>query len=97
MKGKTNTGHRVALYLRVSTVNGQTTKNQSRELTAWAKRAGWPVVAVYEDAGISGAKGREKRPGLNDALKAAARREFDAWAAGRVGRVVTGGAPGVTS
>ena len=89
MKGKTNTGHRVALYLRVSTVNGQTTKNQSRELTAWAKRAGWPVVKVYEDAGISGAKGRDKRPGLDAMLKAAARREFDllaAWSVDRLGR-----------
>ena len=89
MKGKTKTGHRVALYLRVSTAIGQTTENQRRELTAWAKRAGWPVVAVYEDAGISGAKGRETRPGLDNALNAAARREFDvlaAWSVDRLGR-----------
>ena len=89
MKGMTNTGQRVALYLRVSTVNSQTTENQSRELTAWAKRAGWPVVATYEDAGISGAKGRDKRPGLDALLKAAARREFDvlaAWSVDRLGR-----------
>ncbi len=82
-------GRRVALYLRVSTVNGQTTENQRRELAAWAKRARWPVVTVFEDAGISGAKGRDKRPGLDAALKAATRREYDvlaAWSVDRLGR-----------
>ena len=43
---------RVALYLRVSTKE-QTTENQRRELEAVAKRSGWTVVGVYEDAGIS--------------------------------------------
>jgi DNA invertase Pin-like site-specific DNA recombinase len=52
----------VALYLRVST-SEQTTKNQRRELVAVAKRHGWEVVAVFEDAGVSGAKGRNGRPG----------------------------------
>jgi DNA invertase Pin-like site-specific DNA recombinase len=47
---------RVALYLRVST-SEQSTKNQRRELETVAKRLGWQVVAVFEDAGISGAKG----------------------------------------
>jgi len=39
-------------------------------------------VAVYEDAGLSGAKGRDKRPGLDAMLKDATRRQFDvvmAW------------------
>ena len=49
---------RVALYLRVST-SEQTTKNQRRELEAVAERHGWLVVSAFEDAGISGAKGRE--------------------------------------
>jgi hypothetical protein len=57
---------RVALYLRVST-SEQTTKNQRRELEAVAERHGWLVVSAFEDAGISGAKDREQRPGL-DAL-----------------------------
>ena len=79
---------RVALYLRVST-GEQTTKNQRRELEAAAERHGWPVAAVFEDAGISGAKGRKDRPGLDAMLKAVARREVDlvmAWSVDRLGR-----------
>jgi DNA invertase Pin-like site-specific DNA recombinase len=79
---------RVALYVRVST-NEQTTENQIRELTQWAERAGHDVVKVYGDAGISGAKGRDKRPGFDAMLKAAAKREFDilaVWSSDRLGR-----------
>ena len=47
---------RVALYIRVST-SKQDTENQRRELEAVADRSGWKIVKVYEDAGISGAKG----------------------------------------
>ncbi|CAK0771274.1 putative DNA-invertase from lambdoid prophage Rac [Gammaproteobacteria bacterium] len=78
----------VALYLRVST-NEQTTENQRRELTAVAERAGWNIVDVYENAGISGAKGRDKRPAFDRLLKDAARRRFDlvaAWSVDRLGR-----------
>ena len=60
---------RVAVYLRVST-GEQTTENQRRELEAVATRHGWRVVEFFEDAGISGAKGRDKRPGLDRLLKA---------------------------
>jgi DNA invertase Pin-like site-specific DNA recombinase len=85
----TTTKKRVALYLRVSTNNGhQTTENQLRELTAIAKAAGWQVVATFEDK-ISGAKGRDKRPGLDALMKAATKREFDmvaAWSVDRLGR-----------
>jgi len=85
----TTTKKRVALYLRVSTNNGhQTTQNQLRELTAIAKAAGWQVVATFEDK-ISGAKGRDKRPGLDALMKAATKREFDmvaAWSVDRLGR-----------
>ena len=80
---------RVVLYLRVSTANGQTTDNQRLELEAVAGRNAWRVVEVYEDAGISGAKGREKRPAFDRLLKAAVRREFDvimAWSVDRLGR-----------
>jgi hypothetical protein len=59
---------RVGVYLRVST-DGQTTENQRRELEAVAARSGWEVVGVYEDAGISGSNGQEKRPGLDSLLK----------------------------
>jgi DNA invertase Pin-like site-specific DNA recombinase len=80
---------RVALYVRVSTANGQTTENQIRELRAWARKAGHQVVQVYEDAGISGAKGRDKRPQFDAMLKDAIRREFDilaVWSVDRLGR-----------
>jgi DNA invertase Pin-like site-specific DNA recombinase len=79
---------RVAIYLRVSTTE-QTTVNQRRELKAVAKRHGWTVVFVFEDAGISGAKGRDERPALDAMLKAVARREVDmvaAWSVDRLGR-----------
>ena len=79
---------RVALYVRVST-NGQTVENQRRELTQWAERAGHEIVKVYQDAGSSGAKGRERRPGFDAMLKAAAQREFDllaVWSSDRLGR-----------
>src|ERR1700720_4333323 len=48
---------RAALYVRVST-DSQTVENQIRELRQVAERRGWEVVGVYNDAGISGAKGR---------------------------------------
>jgi DNA invertase Pin-like site-specific DNA recombinase len=49
---------RVGVYLRVST-SKQDTDNQRRELEAVAKRSGWQVVRVFEDAGISGSRGRD--------------------------------------
>jgi DNA invertase Pin-like site-specific DNA recombinase len=67
---------RAVLYLRVSTLD-QTTANQERELRQLADRAGWEVVQVYKDHGISGAKGKDKRPQFNALHKGAARREFD--------------------
>jgi DNA invertase Pin-like site-specific DNA recombinase len=79
---------RVALYLRVST-DDQTCENQRRELEAAAKRHGWEIAAVFRDDGISGAKGRDGRPGFDRMLKAAVRREFDgiaAWSVDRLGR-----------
>jgi DNA invertase Pin-like site-specific DNA recombinase len=81
----------VALYLRVST-SEQTTRNQRRQLETVAKRNGWQVVAIFEDAGISGAKGREQSPGFAAMMKAVARREFDmvaAWSVDRLGRSLT--------
>jgi DNA invertase Pin-like site-specific DNA recombinase len=79
----------VALYLRVSTKKGQTVENQRRELEAVAARSGWEIVATYKDAGISGAKGRDKRPGLDRLLRDATGRQFDmiaAWSVDRLGR-----------
>lgn len=82
------TKKRAALYVRVST-DHQTVENQTRELQQVAERRGWEVVEVYSDAGISGAKDRTGRPGLDQMLKDASRRRFDivmAWAIDRVGR-----------
>lgn len=82
---------RVALYIRVST-SEQNTRNQRRELKAAAERHGWEVVHTFEDAGISGAKGRDQRPGLDALMKAVARREVDmvaAWSVDRLGRSLT--------
>ena len=47
------------------------------------------MIQVYSDAGISGAKSRNGRPGLDSMLKDASRRKFDivmAWAIDRLGR-----------
>src|SRR4051794_29199212 len=62
---------------------------QSGELEAWAGRAGHEVVAVYADEGVSGAKGRDRRPEFDRMLKDAVRRRFDllaAWSVDRLGR-----------
>src|SRR3984893_3516857 len=79
---------RAALYLRVSTTD-QTTANQERELREIAERAGWEVVRVYRDHGISGAKGRDKRPAFDSLCRDASARQFDvvmAWSVDRLGR-----------
>jgi DNA invertase Pin-like site-specific DNA recombinase len=80
---------RVALYARVSVDRAQTVENQLRDLQAVAVRLGWTVVAVFTDEGISGAKGRDQRPGFDALLKGVARKEFDliaAWSVCRLGR-----------
>jgi DNA invertase Pin-like site-specific DNA recombinase len=71
---------RVALYLRVSTLEQDVT-NQRRELEDVARRHDWRVVAVFSDNGISGAKGRAERPGLDELMKVLARRDVDMVAA----------------
>ena len=78
----------VALYLRVST-GEQTVENQRRELLAACERRGWRVVAEFCDNGVSGAKGRDKRPGFDRLHRVITRREFDivaAWSVDRLGR-----------
>jgi DNA invertase Pin-like site-specific DNA recombinase len=81
-------GKRAAIYLRVST-DEQTTENQERSLREVAARSGHEIVAVYRDEGISGSKGRDKRPGFDAMHKDASRRKFDivmAWSVDRLGR-----------
>lgn len=79
---------RAGIYLRVSTT-GQTTANQLLELRRVAEQRGWMVAEIYEDAGISGSKGRDKRPGLDKLCKDASRGKLDmvlAWSIDRLGR-----------
>ena len=79
---------RAAIYVRVST-DKQTVENQVQALRQIAERRGWQVVEQYSDAGISGSKSRNDRPGLDQMLKDAQRRHFDvamAWAIDRIGR-----------
>jgi DNA invertase Pin-like site-specific DNA recombinase len=79
---------RAVLYLRVSTID-QTTANQERELREIAARMGCDIVKVFKDHGISGAKGRDKRPAFDALSRDAAQRKFDlvmAWSVDRLGR-----------
>jgi|SRR5579871_5289322 len=81
---------RAALYARVSTRNGQQDPEvQLSVLREVAARANWQVIDSYVDHGISGAKGRDKRPAFDRMLKDATRRRFDlvaAWSVDRLGR-----------
>ena len=79
---------KAAIYVRVST-DKQTVENKVQALRQIAERRGWQVVGQYSDAAISGSKGRDGRPGLDQMLKDASRRKFDvimAWAIDRLGR-----------
>jgi DNA invertase Pin-like site-specific DNA recombinase len=64
----------------------QTPENQQRELEVIVRRHDWDVVAIFVNAGISGTKGRDKRPGYDRLCKGVARREFDLVAAWSVDR-----------
>jgi DNA invertase Pin-like site-specific DNA recombinase len=81
---------RAALYVRISTGDrGQTVENQLAPLQQAAARLGWTIVAVHRDEGISGAKGRAQRPGLDAMLRGVTRGEYDvvaAWSVCRLGR-----------
>src|SRR5215467_14828984 len=79
---------RAAVYLRVSTVD-QTVANQEHALREAAGRSGLEIIKVYRDHGISGAKGRDKRPGFDALCRDATKRQFDvimAWSVDRLGR-----------
>src|SRR6266571_8434994 len=67
---------RVALYARVSTINGQQDPEmQLRERREYCTRRGWEISGEYVDH-ISG--GRDKRPALDRLMVDAHRRRFDA-------------------
>ena len=50
---------------------------------------GGEIIKVYKDHGISGAKGRDRRPAFNPLCRDATKRQFDvimAWSVDRLGR-----------
>jgi DNA invertase Pin-like site-specific DNA recombinase len=78
----------MALYARVSTLNGQQDPEmQLSELREYATRRGLSVYEEYVDQGVSGSK--ESRPALNRLMSDAQRCRFDAvlvWKIDRFGR-----------
>ena len=82
---------KVVLYLRVSD-KSQNPENQRNELMEVARRNGWTVINEYCDHGISGAKGRDKRPAFDEMIKSGLRKEYDLvmfWAVDRASRNLT--------
>ncbi len=80
---------RVAIYARTSTDKLQTTENQLLQLNDVSQRLGWTIVSVFTDEGISGTKGRDRRPAYDQLMKGITRREFDliaVWSVCRLGR-----------
>ena len=78
----------VVIYGRCST-DKQTVSNQLNDLREVANRSGWEVIDQYLDEGISGSKGRDKRPEFDRLLKDANRKKFDGilvWSVDRLGR-----------
>jgi DNA invertase Pin-like site-specific DNA recombinase len=80
-----------ALYLRMSDDDqDMSIARQLRELTAYAARNRFRVVAVYKDEGKSGCKEQDKRIEFNRLLLDAPKREFRAvlcWNAARFARL----------
>ncbi len=79
---------RAAIYARVST-KSQSVENQIADLRQVCERQNWDIVQVFVDEGVSGARGRQERSGLNDLLKGVVRKDFEvvcAWSVDRLGR-----------
>lgn len=68
---------RVALYARVSTNKDQTVENQLLALRAWAQGRGHEVIGEFTDQGVSGIRGRGKRPGLDEMMRGATLGQVD--------------------
>lgn len=79
---------KVVIYGRVST-SDQTTENQLIKLKEIISINGWELVDIYVDEGISGTKGRDKRPQFDRLCKDMIRRRFNrimVWDVSRLGR-----------
>ena len=82
---------KVCLYSRTSHSDSNP-QNQINELKQVANRNGWTIVNEFVDSGISGAKGRDKRPQFDAMLNSAMKKEFDVvmfWAVDRASRNLT--------
>ena len=80
--------NRCAIYSRCST-SDQTVENQIRELKEIAERKSLIVVSQFSDEAISGSKGRDQRPGFDNLIKGAVKKDFDTilvWSVDRLGR-----------
>src|SRR5204862_3713106 len=77
---------RLSISASVRSIRPQPIKNAS---CARSGQMGCEIVRVYKDHGISGTRGRDKRPAFDKLCRDAARREFDvvmAWSVDRLGR-----------
>src|SRR5689334_19681585 len=77
---------RAAIYARVSTFD-QEPENQLLELRRYIEARGWTAAVEYVDRGVSGSK--DRRPALDELIRAAKRRKFDVvccWRLDRLGR-----------
>jgi DNA invertase Pin-like site-specific DNA recombinase len=77
---------RIAIYARVSTKE-QTVEHQLVDLRTYCERSGAALAGEYIDEGISGTKGRDKRPGLDKLLRDAVSRRFDGLVVAELSRL----------
>jgi DNA invertase Pin-like site-specific DNA recombinase len=64
-------------------------QNQIDALREVAERCGYQITQIFSEDGISGSKGREGRPALDQLMKSATQRKFDmvmCWSIDRLGR-----------
>lgn len=79
---------KVVIYGRVSTTE-QTIDNQIVFLKRIVEQNKWDLIDIYIDDGISGSKGRDKRPEFDRLCKDMVRRKFNkilVWDVSRLGR-----------
>jgi DNA invertase Pin-like site-specific DNA recombinase len=79
-------GRRTAIYARAG-IEKPTVEYQIAELRWVADRRRWEIVELYTDEGISGPKGKDKRPAFDRLCKDAAQGRFDivmSWSVDRL-------------
>jgi DNA invertase Pin-like site-specific DNA recombinase len=88
--GEKTISKRVCIYVRVSTTK-QTVENQIQVLREYSDRCGYQITQIYSDRGISGSRGRQDRPKLDQMMKDGVQRRFEmvlVWSVDRLGRAV---------